>query len=240
MEKVVHRSESRGFTDQGWLKTHHTFSFGNYYDPRRIHFGALRVLNDNVVAGGEGFSSHPHDNMEIVSIPLRGELEHGDSMGNIQMVPYGDVQVMTAGTGIIHNEYNSSQTEDIEYLHIWIFPDEYELKPSYSHGLLEGDRTNKLRLIVQPYYEEEVPGAAKIHQAAWIYASRMDAGVSLKHELHTKGHAVYLFVVEGDVEVDETHLHSRDGIGIWDADSVELTAESYARILLIEIPMKRK
>lgn len=244
MEKVIHRSESRGVTDQGWLKSLHTFSFGNYYDPRRIHFGALRILNDNIVEGGEGLSSHPHDNMEIVSLPLRGSIEHGDSLGNVSVISTGDVHVMSAGTGIIHNEYNRSADEQVEFLQLWFFPEEYELPPDYSHVTVGLPQMNELQLIVAPekeLKENSVGNTAKIRQNVWFYQSELDKGVTVRHKIRSDRNGAYLFVLDGEVLVDESKLYRHDGIGIWDADIVEVTsAAPGTRILLIELPMRNR
>lgn len=238
MEKVIHRAASRGLTDQGWLKTYHTFSFGNYYDPRRIHFGALRILNDNIVEGGEGFSSHPHDNMEIITLPLKGALEHGDSMGNISIIDTGDVQVLTSGTGVIHNEYNQSQDETMEFLQIWVFPEEYELSPVTSKVTYGESERNKLQLIVSPK-EEAAGNVAAISQKAWLYLASLDEGTVIDHNLHGDASGAYVFVISGEVEIDDSTLHVRDGIGLWDTLSYKIKALEPSRILVMEIPMKK-
>lgn len=239
MEKVIHRSESRGFTDQGWLKTYHTFSFGNYYDPRRIHFGALRILNDDIVEGGEGFSSHPHDNMEIISIPLKGELEHGDSMGNISVISSGEIQVMTAGTGVIHNEYNKSADEPVEFLQIWVFPSEYELSPGYSQVKLDPQVRNQLQMIVCPDSMPEEGNIARMHQDGWFYRAEMDEGAVITLDAHTEKHGIYIFVIEGEITIDGSQLRRRDGIGLWEVEEFEIRADKESSLLVMEVPMRK-
>lgn len=238
MERVIHRAASRGFADHGWLQTYHTFSYGNYYDPRRIHFGALRVINEDTIEGGEGYSSHPHDNLEIVLLPLEGAVEHGDNIGNIAVTGVGEVQAMTTGTGMVHNEYNKSQTEKVHLLNIWIYPREYELSPRYKKAKLSAPGSNELRLIVAPDTEDAVPGVVVIAQDAWFYLGQFDEGFKAAHQLHTERHGAYLFVLEGTISVGETEFGPRDGVGIWDVDTVSFTAESPARVLLIEVPMR--
>ncbi len=242
MEKVIHRSESRGFADHGWLKSYKTFSYANYYDPRRIHFGALRVLNDDTVEGGEGFNSHPHDNLEIIHILLKGAIEHGDSMGNLSVVSEGELQILSAGTGVIHHEYNKSLSEILEYLQIWIFPEEYELAPHYSKVRLATPVRNELQLIVRPFdgsYDEE-DNVGMIRQSVWFYMAYLDEGVTVTHKLHTPRHGAYVFVIEGAVTLDGTHLKSRDGLGLWDAEAYDIKADKPSRVLVMEIPMRKE
>ena len=237
MEKVIHRSESRGFADHGWLRTFYTFSYGSYYDPRRINFGAIRVINDDEVLGGEGFSSHPHDNIEIVYIPLEGMLEHGDNMGNIISVGKGDVQVISSGTGIVHNEYNKSLTDPAKYIMVWVFPREYDLAPAYMKARMPEPVDNQFRLFVSP---EGGENGVSINQDAWFHLATIEEGRELVYTLHNSDQdGVYVFVVEGDIEIDGTALGERDGIGITGTDYVTIKALSQANILLIEIKMKR-
>lgn len=236
MEKVIHRSGSRGFTDNGWVQTYHTFSFANYYDPRRINFGALRVLNNDTIEGNEGFGSHHHDNMEIITIPIEGSFDHGDNIGNITTVSAGEAQIMSAGTGLVHNVYNHSKEQPLKYVLIWIFPQEYELPPSQSVVKLVEVAKNEWQPVVSPVGGERI---LKINQNAWIYMNRLEAGASVEYCLNDPNNGVYLFVLEGDVAVDESSLHACDAIGIVRADRFSIEAQREARILLIEIPMNR-
>jgi redox-sensitive bicupin YhaK (pirin superfamily) len=241
MEKVVHRSESRGFVDHGWLISYKTFSYGNYYDPRRIHFGALRVLNDDTIEGGEGFNSHPHDNMEIVHIPLKGAIEHGDSMGNISVASVGELQILSAGTGLIHHEYNNSLSDPLEYLQIWIFPEEYELPPRYSKVTLAPPVKNELQLMICPSKEPEVDDSVgRIRQSAWLYTADLDEGMAVRYKVHPARYGAYIFVIEGAVTIDGTHLKRRDGLGLWDAEEFEIRADVPSHILIIETPMRKE
>lgn len=236
MKKVLHRAATRGHADHGWLQTHHTFSFAGYYDPQRVHFGALRVLNDDTVAPGEGFGTHPHDNMEIVSLVLEGALKHGDSMGHMKVLRPGELQVMTAGTGITHSEMNASGDEPVKFLQIWVITDAEGHTPRYNQIELAPARRNELRLIVAP----EGRGGEHvgwIHQTAWFYTLDLDAGQETEYRLNLHGNGVYVFVIEGRAEVDGVELERRDGMGVWDADEFRIKASEDAKLLLIEVPM---
>jgi len=234
MKVVVDKSNTRGYANHGWLKTHHTFSFANYYNPSRIHFGKLRVLNDDWVAPSEGFDMHPHKNMEVISIPLKGYLRHGDSIQNTNVITPGDIQVMSAGTGIIHSEHNNSAEESLEFLQIWVFPREENTQPAYQdydiRGLL---KKNELSLILSP--DGETP--ASINQDAWFSIGELDAGLVKEYKLHNKSNGVYLFVLEGEVEVSNTNLSKRDGAGFWETDNILIEVLKNSRVLLIEVPM---
>ena len=236
MEKVIHRAETRGYADHGWLKTHHTFSFADYYDSRRMHFGALRVLNDDEVAPGEGFGTHPHDNMEIVSIPLSGALRHGDSMGNMQTLKPGEVQVMTAGTGLMHSEYNASDTEPVKFLQIWVLTDSRGHTPRYAQYELAPEHRNALRVIVAP----EGCGSEHvgwIHQTAWFYTLGLDRDHVVNYRMNIHGHGAYLFVLEGRIEAAGEELGPRDGMGLWEVDEFLIRGTDRAELLIIEVPM---
>lgn len=234
MQKVVHRAETRGHANHGWLDSHHTFSFAGYYDPKRMHFGQLRVLNDDIVAGGQGFGSHPHDNMEIVSIPLYGSLEHQDNTGNKGVIKAGDVQIMSAGTGIVHSEYNHSGSEEVNFLQIWVFPKERNIQPRYGQKFFaEEGRLNKIQTMVSP----EENGALWINQDAYFSRAKIEKGKSLDYELHGKRQGVYLFVIDGEVKAADEGLKRRDGAGFWETDKVELTAEREADVLFVEVPV---
>lgn len=236
MNKTIHRAESRGYADHGWLQTHHTFSFANYYDPRRVHFGALRVLNDDTVAPGEGFGTHPHDNMEIVSIALEGALRHGDSMGNMKVLRPGEIQVMSAGTGITHSEMNASREEPVKFLQIWVITDAEGHTPRYTQIELAPAKRNEFRLIVAP----EGRGGEHvgwIHQTAWFHTLDLDAGREARYRMNLHGNGAYVFVIEGTAEVAGEPLGPRDGMGISDADDFLIRAFENARLLVIEVPM---
>lgn len=232
---VIHRSDTRGHANHGWLDTYHTFSFANYYDPERVHFGALRVLNDDTVEAGMGFGKHPHDNMEIITIPLEGDLEHKDSMGNSSVIRYGDVQVMSAGTGILHSEFNANRDKLVKLLQIWVFPNEKNVKPRYDQITLNADdRKNKFQQILSPDPDDE---GVWIHQDAWFYLGSFEKGRTADYKLRKSGNGVYIFVIKGDATINGQSLNSRDGMGIQDIENIQMTADSDSEILLMEIPM---
>lgn len=234
---VLHRSDSRGHANHGWLDSHHTFSFANYHNPERMHFGVLRVLNDDVVEAGMGFGRHPHDNMEIISIPLEGDLEHSDSMGNVQTIRNGDIQVMSAGTGITHAEYNRNKDKPVKFLQIWIFPNKRNVDPRYDQLTLnKAEQKNNLQQVLSPNPDDE---GVWIHQDAWFHMGSMDQGSKAVYELRRKGNGVYIFVLKGSFMVEGQALESRDGFGLWNTDKIAL--ESLAQgseILLMEVPME--
>lgn len=235
MKTILHKATTRGLADHGWLKSNHTFSFANYHNPERVHFGALRVLNDDEVAPGRGFGTHPHDNMEIVSIPLAGDLEHKDSMGNVTVIKQGDVQAMSAGTGIFHSEYNKNSDQEVKFLQIWIFPKERNITPNYSQITLdEGKLNNQLAQILSPSTEDE--GVA-INQDAWFHLGNLQPGTELSYTIKKPGNGVYAFVIEGNVSIAGQDLETRDGFGIWETNQLNITATSNARLLLMEVPM---
>ena len=233
---VLHRSETRGDADHGWLHSRHTFSFANYYNPERVNFGMLRVLNDDIVAAGMGFGTHPHDNMEIISIPLEGDLEHKDSMGNISVINHGDIQVMSAGTGITHSEYNRNKDKPVKFLQIWVFPDRKNVKPRYDQITLNmEDRHNKFQQILSPNPDDE---GVWIYQNAWFHLGKFDKGFSADYNIKAKGNGVYTFVLSGELMVLNQELKSRDGFGLWDVDKFTVNAITDAEFLLMEVPMK--
>jgi len=233
---VLHQADSRGHADHGWLKSYHSFSFANYYNPDRMHFGVLRVLNDDQVAQGMGFGTHPHDNMEIISIPLEGDLEHKDSMGNVAVIRHGDIQVMSAGTGIQHSEYNRSKNDLVRFLQIWVFPNKRNVTPRYDQLTLDiADRHNKLQQILSPNVDD---AGVWIHQDAWFHLGTFDKDFSTKYALKKSGNGIYAFVIKGSFTIDEQQLNRRDGLGIWDTKNIKITANSKdAEILLMEVPM---
>lgn len=233
---VLHKAATRGHANHGWLNSFHTFSFANYYDPERVHFGALRVLNDDTVEAGMGFGLHPHDNMEIISIPLEGDLEHKDSMGNTTVIKHGDIQVMSAGTGIHHSEYNKNKDQRVKFLQIWVFPNQKKVTPRYDQITLNTeDRHNKLQQILSPNPEDD---GVWIYQNAWFYLGKLDKGFSTEYQLKAQGNGVYAFILSGDVTIDSQELNTRDGFGIWDIDKITIKADSDAELLLMEVPMK--
>jgi redox-sensitive bicupin YhaK (pirin superfamily) len=232
---VLHKANSRGKADHGWLKSQHSFSFASYYNPERMHFGVLRVLNDDVVSGGMGFGTHPHDNMEIISIPLQGNLEHKDSMGNKAVIRKGDVQVMSAGTGVYHSEYNQNKDEEVKFLQIWVFPNKKNVSPRYDQiSLDEKDRQNKWQQILSPSPDD---AGVWIHQDAWFHLGNFEKGKSIDYKLRKKGNGVYAFVLSGKVKIENQELETRDGLGIWDMDQLKMEAEADSEILLMEVPI---
>jgi redox-sensitive bicupin YhaK (pirin superfamily) len=234
---ILHKAETRGDADHGWLHSRHTFSFANYYDPQRVHFGMLRVLNDDTVDPGMGFGTHPHDNMEIISIPLEGDLEHKDSMGNISVIRHGDVQVMSAGTGITHSEYNKNDDVPVKFLQIWVFPNKKNVTPRYDQITLNiADRHNKLQQILSPNPDD---AGVWIYQNAWFHLGKFDKGISADYHIKAKENGVYAFILSGEVTINNQHLYSRDGFGLWDTDMIMIKADSDAEFLLMEVPMNK-
>ena len=233
---VLHKADTRGVANHGWLNSHHTFSFANYHNPERMHFGVLRVLNDDIVDEGMGFGTHPHDNMEIISIPLEGDLEHKDSMGNVAVIKNGDIQVLSAGTGITHSEYNKNSDKKVKFLQIWVFPNKRNVTPRYDQiTLKEEDRKNKLQQVLSPSENDE---GVWIHQNAWFHLGKFEKDVTVDYQLKDPKNGVYAFVLNGDFKINEQELNSRDGLGIWDIKELKLTASSEnAEILLMEVPM---
>ena len=237
MKTTLYRASSRGHAYHGWLEARHTFSFANYYDPNRIHFGALRVLNDDIIAGGEGFGTHPHDNMEIITIPLYGDLEHKDSMGHTGIIRAGEVQVMSAGSGLTHSEYNANADKPINLFQIWVFPDKKNVEPRYDQKAFDFlHNKNQLVQIVGP--KQDAAEGLWIHQNAWFSIGSFDKGQSFDYPLKKKGNGVFAMVVEGEFTIEGQKLHHRDGFGISDIDNIKITADSEnARILLMDVPI---
>jgi redox-sensitive bicupin YhaK (pirin superfamily) len=232
---ILHKAETRGHANHGWLNSYHSFSFGSYYNPERMNFGALRVLNDDTVDAGMGFGKHPHDNMEIISIPLEGDLEHKDSMNNVAVIKNGDIQAMSAGTGIYHSEYNNDRDKRVKFLQIWVYPDKKNVEPRYDQITLNlEDRHNKLQQILSPNPDDE---GVWIHQNAWFHLGKFDKGISTEYKIKGDGNGVYVFVLSGDVKIDEQSLNTRDGYGIWNTDKFTITAETDAEFLLMEVPI---
>ncbi len=236
MKTILHKSEDRGHANHGWLDSYHTFSFAGFYNPEQMHFGALRVLNDDNVSGGMGFGKHPHDNMEIVSIPLEGALEHQDDMGNKTVIREGEVQIMSAGTGVFHSERNHSMKEPVKFLQIWVFPEEKGLSPRYDQKKFDPAlRQNKLQTVVSPM--DSLDEGVKIHQQSWFSLSDMDPGKELTYTLHHSKSGVYLFVLDGEAAVNEISLGKRDGLGISETESFKVKSTGNSRLLFMEVPM---
>jgi redox-sensitive bicupin YhaK (pirin superfamily) len=233
---VFHPSDKRGHAQHGWLDAHHSFSFASWYDPTKVHFGALRVLNDDIIDGGKGFGRHPHDNMEIITIVLDGKLEHKDSMGHAQQIVPNEVQVMSAGSGVTHSEYNPDPDNKTNLLQTWIFPNKENVQPRYDQKMYpESERVNQLQTIVSPIDSDD-PGM-KINQDAWIYRTTLDSGKSLTLNMHTKDHGAYIFVIEGKINTGGQALGKRDALGISETDSLEITATEKSDVIIFEVPM---
>ncbi len=234
MKTVLHLANTRGHANHGWLDSHHTFSFANYYNPERMNFGVLRVLNDDVVAPSRGFGTHPHDNMEIISIPLEGDLEHKDSMGTAAVIKQGDIQVMSAGTGIYHSEYNKNSDREVRFLQIWLFPNKRNVTPRYDQITLNGNLKNNLQQVLSPNADDE---GVWIHQNAWFHMGELDEGFTTEYTLKDSQNGIYAFVIDGAVTIEGQPLHKRDGFGVWDTSTVNIQANSKAKLLLMEVPM---
>ena len=235
MKTALHKAETRGRANHGWLDSHHTFSFAGYHDPSRMNFGLLRVLNDDIVKGGMGFGQHPHDNMEIISIPLRGALEHGDNTGGHAIIKSGEVQIMSAGSGLAHSEKNASPTDDVNFLQIWVFPKERNIEPRYEQKMFsKADRMNTIQTVVSPGKEN---GALWINQDAWFHLTDLKKGSKVEYQLHGKQSGVYVFVLEGNVTAGGQALNRRDGVGISETEKIEISADNDAEVLIMEVPM---
>jgi len=234
---VLHKANTRGHADHGWLNAYHSFSFASWYNPDRVQFGMLRVLNDDTVAAGMGFGTHPHDNMEIITIPLEGDLAHKDSMGNAATIKTGDVQVMSAGTGIQHSEFNPNADQHTKLFQIWVFPKYRNVTPRYQQITLDvAEQKNNFAQILSP----NADGAGVwIYQDAWFYLADFDKGFSKNYSINKEGNGMYVFVISGRITVDGEELETRDGLGIWDFTNLEISAMSDAKFLVMEIPMNQ-
>lgn len=233
MKSILHKSEERGHANHGWLKAKHSFSFASWYDPQKIHFGMLRVLNDDIVAPGMGFGTHPHDNMEICTIPLEGALEHKDSMGHTSVIKPGEVQVMSAGTGVTHSEYNASKTEEVKLLQIWIFPRKRDLKPRYDQKTYKAGED--FTVIVSP--DQANADVVYLNQDTWFSIAQPDSNKELTYKTHLANNGVYFFLIEGSAVIGEHSLKTRDAVGVWEAETVPVKLDSGSRLLAIEVPM---
>ncbi len=233
---TLHTANTRGHANHGWLDTHQTFSFANYYNPERVHFGALRVLNDDRVDGGKGFGTHPHDNMEIVSIPLEGVLEHKDNMGNTKIIRQGDVQIMSTGSGVFHSEYNGDAVRPVKFLQIWLFPNQLNVTPRYDQITLKrADRQNQLQQVISPNPDD---AGTWLYQDAWFHMGIFDKDFQAAYQLKKAGNGIYVFVIKGSFTVDGQTLSEKDGLGIADTNSITITAnDDQAELLIMEVPM---
>ncbi|MCZ4694496.1 pirin family protein [Ancylomarina euxinus] len=235
MKTVVHKANTRGHANHGWLDAHHTFSFADYYHTDRMHFGVLRVLNDDRIAAGKGFGTHPHNNMEIISIPLKGELEHKDSMGNSSVIKAGEIQVMSAGTGILHSEFNPNDDQEVNLLQIWIFPHLKDVEPRYDQLSISDIKSkNGLKQILSPDADDE---GVWIYQNAWFHLGEFDKASASTYTIKQKGNGLYLFVVEGQVFIKDYKLEKRDGLAITETQIVEFKVSAKTKVLLIDVPM---
>ncbi|SHL84185.1 pirin family protein [Flavobacterium xinjiangense] len=233
---IIHKANTRGHADHGWLNAYHSFSFASWYNPERVQFGALRVLNDDTIAAGMGFGTHPHDNMEIITIPLEGDLAHKDSMGNTETIKSGDIQVMSAGTGVKHSEFNPNADQRTKLLQIWVYPNQQNVAPRYQQITLNPeDRKNKLQQILSPNADDS---GVWIHQDAWFHLGKFDKDVSATYNLKKEGNGVYAFILSGTITINGQELETRDGFGIWNTNSLDIKATSDAEFLLMEIPMQ--
>lgn len=236
MKTMIHKADTRGHANHGWLDSHHTFSFAGYHDPSRVNFGVLRVLNDDNVKGGMGFGQHPHDNMEIISIPLKGSLEHGDNTGGHGIIKSGEVQIMSAGSGIAHSEKNASKTEAVNFLQIWVFPKEKNITPRYDQKEFKSsERINKLQTVISP--EKENISSLWINQDAWFHLGNLKKGFTIDYALKKNGNGVYAFIIEGEVTINGQKLNKRDGLGVWETDKISISADTDTEVLLMEVPM---
>ncbi len=235
MNTVLHPAESRGHAHHGWLESYHSFSFANYYNPQRMQFGTLRVLNDDRVAPGMGFGTHPHNNMEIISIPLKGDLEHKDSMGNTAVIREGDVQVMSAGTGVSHSEYNKNKDREVAFLQIWILPNKVNVPPRYDQISLDPE-------VLKDTWHTVLGPAGKhqglwIYQDSWFHMGEFEKGASTSYRIREAGNGLYVFLLEGRMTVAGEPLSRRDALGVWDFEELDFKMEQDSRVLLIEVPM---
>lgn len=235
MKTIIHKAQERGYADHGWLKSYHSFSFASYYDPEKIQFGALRVLNDDTVAAGMGFGTHPHQNMEIISIPLSGDLKHHDSMGNEAVIKAGDIQVMSAGSGIRHSEMNANSDREVKFLQIWILPNRQQVTPRYDQWTIPQQKMqNRLLQVLSPNPNDE---GVWIYQDAWFHMGQFDEKLEISYPLKKEGNGVYLFVLEGNISVGNIQLEQRDGLCISDTTAFDLKADQKSSVLVMEIPI---
>ena len=235
MKTTYHSAETRGHADHGWLNANHSFSFAQYYNPKRMNFGALRVLNDDTIAPGMGFGTHPHDNMEIITIPLEGDLEHKDSMGNVDAINEGEIQVMSAGTGIQHSEYNKNQDKSINLLQLWVMPNALNVSPRYDQkSIRELKKNNAFYQVLSPFTDDD---GMWIHQEAWFHLGEFDKITEIEYQIKKNGNGIYVFVIEGSLTVVNQVLNKRDALGVWEVDKIFFVAQPDSKVLLVEVPM---
>ena len=236
MKKTFHAAKTRGNANHGWLNANHSFSFANYHNPERMNFGALRVLNDDTIAPGMGFGTHPHENMEIITIPLEGDLEHKDSMGNIGVINEGEIQVMSAGTGVHHSEYNKNANQAVKVLQLWVFPKKQNVTPRYDQmSVRDLKKPNDFYQVLSPNSED---AGMWVHQDTWFHLGEFDVEKSLDYTIKKPGNGVYVFVIEGSFNVEGENLKKRDAIGIWETETINFTVQSESKVLLVEVPMR--
>lgn len=236
MKTVLHAANTRGGFNHGWLNTRHTFSFADYFDRSRMHFGVLRVINDDIISGGMGFGTHPHDNMEIITIPLGGALQHRDSMGNGSIIHHGDIQVMSAGSGITHSEFNANSDEEAKILQIWVFPNKGNVTPRYQQlNYATLSEYNKLQQILSPNADD---AGVWIHQDAWFSIGTLAPQSTHKYDIHKSDNGVYAFIISGKVRIGDVVLEARDGLGLWDCEGFDIEIIGEAHVLLMEVPMQ--
>lgn len=235
MRTIYHAADSRGDANHGWLKSKHTFSFANYHNPERMGFGALRVINDDFVIAGQGFGKHSHRDMEIISIPLSGKLGHGDSIGNNGIIETGEIQVMSAGTGITHSEMNADDHEAVSFLQIWVIPNKMNAEPRYQQIRMdELMKPNAFNQILSPNSDD---AGVWIHQDAWFSMGDFDKGVTETYQLKNPNNVVYIFVISGKVVINGNTLDTRDGLGVWDTKNFTMDVLDGAKVLLMEVPI---
>ena len=235
MKKIIHKANTRGFANHGWLKSYHSFSFANYQNFERMNFGMLRVLNDDVVQPKMGFGTHPHKNMEIISIPISGALSHKDNMDNKRSIEVGEVQVMSAGTGLTHSEFNDSKTEEVKFLQLWIIPEKQEVEPYYNQRTFNKEgRKNKFQTLVSPKYKQ-VENSLPINQQAYISMIDLDENYSTEY---SPKNGAYFFLIDGDVIIENEHLEKRDAIGISETGKINIKANKHSKLLVVDVPME--
>ena len=235
MKTVYHAAATRGNANHGWLNANHSFSFAQYYNPERMSFGALRVLNDDTIAQGRGFGTHPHDKMEIITIPLEGDLEHKDSMGNVGAINEGEIQVMSAGTGVYHSEYNKNSDKPINLLQLWVMPKLQNVAPRYDQkSVKELKKNNAFYQVLSPNVDDD---GMWIHQDAWFHLGDFDQTTTTAYNIKKKGNGVYVFVIDGSFSVGDQTLNKRDALGVWETEVIDFVAQEHSKILLVEVPM---
>jgi redox-sensitive bicupin YhaK (pirin superfamily) len=235
MKTIYHASDTRGNANHGWLNANHSFSFANYYDPERMSFGALRVLNDDTIAPGKGFGTHPHDNMEIITIPLAGDLEHKDSMGNVGAINEGEIQVMSAGTGVYHSEYNKNPDKPINLLQLWVMPKERNVAPRYDQkSVRELKKNNAFYQVLSPNIDDD---GMWIHQDAWFHLGDFEKATEKIYRIKKEGNGVYVFIIEGTIKIGDQQLNKRDALGVWETEFISFEVQPQSKILLVEVPM---